>query len=204
MRAGQNQHIFSNWLLQLGNGTLPAKESEPFRNSIEIPDTCIIREQDDQSHIDVVFGDENIDDFASRVILTPTNDVALDINNKILDKIPGQVVAYNSADSVVSDDPEEIALYPVKFLNSITPSRMPPHNLQLKVGAVIMLLRNLDLKHGLCNGTRLIVQQLRQNVIDAEIITGIAIGKRVLIARVQLVCLFNYEDGSFLFVCLTL
>ncbi|XP_057305225.1 ATP-dependent DNA helicase PIF1-like [Hydractinia symbiolongicarpus] len=186
MRAGQNQQIFANWLLQLGDGILPTKATAPFTNSIEIPETCIIREQNDQSHVDAVFGDGNLADFASRIILTPTNDVALDINNKILNKIPGEIVTYNSADSVVSDDPEEIALYPVEFLNSITPSGMPPHNLQLKLGAVIMLLRNLDLKHGLCNGTRLIVQQLRQHVIDAEIITGVATGKRVLIPRIQL------------------
>ena len=49
-----------------------------------------------------------------------------------------------------------------------------------------MLLRNLDLKSGLCNGTRLIVRHLHQNVIDAEILTGVAVGKRVLIPRVQL------------------
>ena len=50
-----------------------------------------------------------------------------------------------------------------------------------------MLLRNLDLKAGLCNGTRMIVRRLFNNVIDTEIISGNGIGKRVLIPRIQLV-----------------
>ena len=58
--------------------------------------------------------------------------------------------------------------------------------MKLKVGAVVMLLRNLDLKAGLCNGTRLVVRHLRTNIIDAEILTGIAVGNRVLIPKVQL------------------
>ena len=49
-----------------------------------------------------------------------------------------------------------------------------------------MLLRNLSLKDGLCNGTRLIVRQLHTNVIDCEILTGTRSGDRVLIPRVTL------------------
>ena len=60
----------------------------------------------------------------------------------------------------------------MEFLNELCPSGIPPHRLRLKVGAFIMLLRNLDPKNGLMNATRLVVQGLQQNFIDAEIITG--------------------------------
>ena len=63
---------------------------------------------------------------------------------------------------------------------------MPPHCLKLKRGCVVMLLRNLDLKAGLCNGTRLVVHEMRRNVVAAEILTGIAVGNRVLIPRIVL------------------
>ena len=39
-----------------------------------------------------------------------------------------------------------------------------------------MLLRNIDRSSGLCNGTRLIVQELGNNVIGAVVVTGNYIG----------------------------
>ncbi|KAH8968658.1 hypothetical protein BDL97_03G140000 [Sphagnum fallax] len=58
------------------------------------------------------------------------------------------------------------------------------HELELKVGVPILLLRNLNQSIGLCNGTRLIVKRLGQRVIEAEIITGNNVGKRVFIPRI--------------------
>ncbi|XP_057310674.1 uncharacterized protein LOC130648635 [Hydractinia symbiolongicarpus] len=93
---------------------------------------------------------------------------------------------YFGADDVVCDDEEERNQYPVEFLNSITPSGMPPHCLKLKTGAIVMLLRNIDINNGLCNGTRLIIRRLHDNCVDVEVLTGNAIGDKVLIPRVQL------------------
>jgi ATP-dependent DNA helicase PIF1 len=58
------------------------------------------------------------------------------------------------------------------------------HELELKVGVPILLLRNLNQSIGLCNGTRLIVKRLGQCVIEAEIITGNNVGKHVFIPRI--------------------
>jgi hypothetical protein len=45
---------------------------------------------------------------------------------------------------------------------------MPPHNLQLKVGFPIILLRNLNPLR-LCNGTRLVIKKLMKNVIEENV-----------------------------------
>ena len=62
------------------------------------------------------------------------NDEALHKNEKILDQQQGIVRTYLSYDCVVADTQEGIDLYPMEFLNSITPNGMPKHRLNLKVG----------------------------------------------------------------------
>ena len=49
-----------------------------------------------------------------------------------------------------------------------------------------MLLRNLNQSAGLCNGTRLIITQLGDRVLEAQIITGSHIGDKVLLPRISL------------------
>ena len=56
----------------------------------------------------------------------------------------------------------------------------------LKVGSIIMLLRNLNTKRGLCNGTRLSVQTLKPNLIIAQVLTGSAEKQTVFIPRIDL------------------
>ena len=55
-----------------------------------------------------------------------------------------------------------------------------------------MLLRNISPVIGLCNGTRLIITQLTDRVIEAQIITGSNIGDRVFIPRI----VFPINDGK--------
>ncbi|XP_028801391.1 ATP-dependent DNA helicase PIF1-like [Neltuma alba] len=78
------------------------------------------------------------------------------------------------------------SLYTTEFLNSITCSGMPPHKLHLKVGAPIMLLRNIDQASGLCNGTRLLISHLGQSVIEAITLNGSKPNQKVLIHRMDM------------------
>ncbi|XP_065665455.1 ATP-dependent DNA helicase pif1-like [Hydra vulgaris] len=102
------------------------------------------------------------------------------------DPFKGCIEIPNYADQINTDDLNERDSFPVEFLNSLTPSGMPPHCLKLKIGCVIMLLRNLDLKAGLCNGTRMKVCALQNNYIDAAVLTGVSGGKRVFVPRIRL------------------
>ncbi|XP_065907872.1 uncharacterized protein [Dysidea avara] len=178
MRVHQDEAEFCEWLLNLGDGKLPIRDSSPFNGCIQIPGHCVT-----DSVVKSVFGDELIHD---RVILCPTNDESLKLNETILNLLPGQPFMYFSYDDIVSDDDNERAQYPIEFLNSLTPSGIPPHRLTLKVGAVVILLHNMNVHEGLCNGTRLQVCHMHDHSIDAEVLTGMKVGYRVLIPRIQL------------------
>ncbi|XP_071688934.1 uncharacterized protein [Rutidosis leptorrhynchoides] len=68
------------------------------------------------------------------------------------------------------DEPTWIRI-PIQFLNSLNFPGMPPHELSLKIGLSVMLLRNVYPSEGQCNGTRLIITDLQKFVIQARIIT---------------------------------
>jgi ATP-dependent exoDNAse (exonuclease V) alpha subunit len=70
---------------------------------------------------------------------------------------------------------------------------MLPHSLDLKVGAIAMIVKNINMKLGLCNGTRCIVRHIFDNFLDVEIISGneTHIGQRVFLPRMDL-----YTQGA--------
>ena len=56
---------------------------------------------------------------------------------------------------------------------------MPPHILVLKVGFVVMFLRNLDMQRGLLYGVRMIVR--RMHALEVELLTGEKAGSHAFI-----------------------
>lgn len=106
------------------------------------------------------------------------------MNDRVLDMFPGDTVTCFSVDSVAEVDQQ--AVYPTEYLNSLTLSGLPPHKLNIKVGAPAMLLRNIDPARGHCNGTRYIVRQISQWYITGQIACGEYSGNVLLIPRILL------------------
>ena len=118
-----------------------------------------------------------------RAILAPTNKQVDTINNLISDSFPGPPVVLTSSDEVVN--PDDLQRYNIEYLNTLSPSGMPSHRLYLKPGMPLMLLRNLNPKMGLCNGTKLIFQKLHKNyLLECSIAEGEFNKRRVLIPRI--------------------
>ena len=106
------------------------------------------------------------------------------INQMLASRLPGEKVEYLSFDSV-EEDPQN--LYQIEFLNSLNLAGFPQHQIVLKPGCPIILLRNMDKSLGLCNGTRLICERLGRNLIHARIAIGDQKGKKVTIPRIPLI-----------------
>ncbi|KAF5466120.1 hypothetical protein F2P56_016075 [Juglans regia] len=171
---------FSNYLLQVGNGTTPIT----IENKIKIPNEMLIPYRNDVESlddlIDAVFQDigsysENLSEMTNRAILTPKNNSVDEINTILIQRFPGTVTQYYSFDETIDTSEQGIM---EDFLNTLTPNGLPPHELLLKKNCPIMLLRNVNPSEGLCNGTRLICRNFERNIIDAEIAVGHHTGKR--------------------------
>lgn len=113
-----------------------------------------------------------------------------DINCFVIDKIPGETCTYLSQDSIDDNGGEEHdfdSSFPVEYLNSINMPCLPKHELKLKIGATVMLMRNLNQILGLCNGTRMIVTGCKKNSIEYKILCGSNVGSKHLIPRIDMV-----------------
>jgi ATP-dependent DNA helicase PIF1 len=102
--------------------------------------------------------------------LATTNKIADNINNIATKHLPGTAKNCLSIDKILDDSKQ--AYYPTEFINPINISGLPPHNLKLKEGMPIIMLRNLNPNAGLCNGTRLIIKSIQRRFIEGTISVG--------------------------------
>ncbi|CAN0922378.1 ATP-dependent DNA helicase PIF1 [Linum grandiflorum] len=165
---------FHDWLLAVGDGRIT---SIPQPNSstsdwIHIPNCFVIPESTSpvkdliaRVYPDLINNYHNVAYIRSRAIVTPTNDMVTEINDYILDRLPGQQHIYLSSD---------------------THNGMPEHQLRFKKYSIVMLLRNLNPAAGLCNGTRILITHLGFNVIRGLIVGGTFEGTIAIIPRIVL------------------
>ncbi|XP_045023379.1 ATP-dependent DNA helicase pfh1-like [Daphnia magna] len=192
MRTADDSLEFANWLIELGNSA-HSRTAGLGQDAIEIPQDFLLNEHSEESLVYHVFRNpENLlhseteEQISNRAILCPKNDDCLKINNYIIRQMPGHRRRYASINSIDSEDPEEIANFKTEFLDTLKVSGIPPHILELKVGAIIILLKNIDSRQGLCNGTRLIIKSLTDNLIHATIAAGKNKGHNVFIPRMNM------------------
>ncbi|CAN1164947.1 ATP-dependent DNA helicase PIF1 [Linum perenne] len=177
---------FSDWVLAIGNGTLPAETFLPSiaADWITVPRKFLI--QSKHNAIEQLITREYI---KARAIVTPTNAVVSEINNLLLDQIPGSSKKYFSADSLSTTNSNTATLqleYPLEFLNSLSFNGVPEHILDLKPYVTVMLLRNINPAAGMCNGTRILLTHLGDYVLRGLIVGGNLEGTIVAIPRIVL------------------
>ncbi|CAL4917033.1 unnamed protein product [Urochloa decumbens] len=179
---------FEEWILQIGNGDTVSLDEE----WVSIPNDLLLQKGDDPKAKIIESTYPDLHDnccrqqfFEERAILCTTNENVKEINEYIMDQIQGDTVSYLSSDSMsksMSYNHEIEHHYPMEFLNTLKHPGIPNHQLKLKVGLPVMLHRNIN-QNGLCNGTRMIITRLGENVIEVQILTGTCRGDNVCIPR---------------------
>jgi len=127
--------------------------------------------------------------FQDKAILAPTNSIVDQINDYMLDLMPGEEKTYLSYDSTLTQNGNGDVVDDVhtpEFLNTINASGLPHHKIRLKIEVLIMLLRNIDLKLVLCNGTRLIITRMGKFVLEGKVISRSNIDEKVFIPKLSL------------------
>ncbi|XP_013594329.1 PREDICTED: uncharacterized protein LOC106302348 [Brassica oleracea var. oleracea] len=200
MRLRQEDKDFAKWILEVGDGeadTLASYKSKHEEgNQIYVDKGFLIPSSNaphealaDAAYPNFLQNYRSNEYIKERAVLTPTNNTVHEVNAYLLSKVPSQAREYLSSDSIeLEATPEDdwTSHYPQEYLNSLEFPGLPNHRLCLKVGAPVMMLRNLNQDKGLCNGTRMMVSRLGNRIVAAEIMTGTDVGEEVLIPRIQL------------------
>ncbi|XP_076909257.1 uncharacterized protein LOC143566440 [Bidens hawaiensis] len=133
---------------------------------------------------------DDTDYFQKRALLAPTNEIVNELNDRLIGRFLGEPVEYLSLDLVLKSDyidgNVDPTLYSIELLNELKIQGLPNYQLTLKVGVLVMLLRNTDQKKELCNGTRLQVVTLGACLIEVKILYGINASERISTPRIAL------------------
>ena len=177
---------WNSYILQVGEDRVPKR-----MELIKIPTKLLSKATTESAFIDETYGslsDPNCEEQRRRLlkhaILTPKNVDMRAINNEAIKKLRGKMETYESINTVAED--RYSGHYTEEYLQSLEINNFPTHNLQLKIGAPIMVLRNIDPLNGVCNGTKGIVTRLLPHLIEMETTDTLGITKKVLIHRISL------------------
>ncbi|KAM3266231.1 hypothetical protein P3L10_003225 [Capsicum annuum] len=185
---------FANWILAVGDDRIGSSvdgiEKVPITKDLLInesidPISAIV----ESTYPDFISHCNDLGYLQKRFILSPTLDMVESINQYMISLNQNPEKSYLSSDKICGSDQTYSALEHVhtpEFLNTIKCSGVPNHAITLKVGVSVMLLRNIDQSAGLCNGTRLIVTRLGNQVIEAKVLSGQIVGQKVFIPRMTL------------------
>ena len=165
LKHGRNSQLaaFDAWGVSLGDGRVPTV-GDPAEELVRLPVELRfpIKENKVQEGLEAfcatIYHDMEehhmeADFMEGRTILAPTNASVARINSYLMSKLPTEEVVLVSADSTVQ--PGDAARHPVELLNTLEPQGLPVHQLVLRPGCILRLMRNLNPKDGLCNGSRM-------------------------------------------------
>ena len=186
IRNGNNpQSIqFAKFLLNFGENN-PTIERIHNTDIIKIPNDLFIHNDlpnTPETLINVIFPNK----FSGTIendsaILTPKNYNCHVINSIAIGKFSEEspIKHLYNADTVKNDDGTD------NLSNSLNVNGLPLYKLELKERALVMLLKNIDVNSGLCNGTTMKVISIITKIMNVQITNGSHIRDYALIPSIE-------------------
>ncbi|XP_044005843.1 uncharacterized protein LOC122850849 [Aphidius gifuensis] len=159
MRTLPEKSEFAKYILDVGNGTINDNNDNLMNASMKVYRKLLYYHVDNINDKVVQFLDKDTEKIFTGIDSTENCDNG-ELNNSIL--------------------PE--------YLNTLNPPNFPPYELKLRLYCIVMLLRNISQSECLCNGTRLQILSMSNNLLKCKILTGDKANDIVFIHRISLYC----------------
>ena len=187
MRVLPNEINFAKFLLDIGDGKL-----NDTHDNLTLPEHCIL-----EPNVNVaqhIFGnlirEKRFTDMSKCAILSARNIDVDEINQQVtnlLDVSTERIyTAIDSTENCNNGEFDDILL--PEYLNSLNPSNLAPYELRLRKNCIVMLIRNISINEGLCNGTRLRIIEFSNHLLKCKILTGDKAGDDIFLNRITLYC----------------
>lgn len=114
--------------------------------------------------------------------LTLQPDIVAKWNEKILEHLQGELHTRYSADTGLDGS----GFLPQELLRTLDIPSLPPAELHLKLGAPVMLLKDISPSDGLVNGSRLRLIHIGRLFIEVQALGGAHDGKKSLLPQIPM------------------
>jgi ATP-dependent DNA helicase PIF1 len=184
--------LFASKLLDVGNGAVSVNIEGQFMYE-DFAEHVLTKEQlINNVYPQVTSNFRDCNWLCERAVMAPQNITVRAINQQLMRQLPGEEGSYKLLDTCGTRGSNSVP-------NGVSQQFRTNRYSTLKTGCPVMLLRNID-PPKLCNGTRLIIRQMNNNVIEATILTGQTKGQQVFLPRIPLIpsdCPMSFKPLQF-------
>ncbi|XP_060520793.1 ATP-dependent DNA helicase pif1-like [Cylas formicarius] len=196
MRVHPQEVEWSNFIRRVGDGERIVSDNgrEPISdNCLFVSSKLIVKSR--EQLVDFVYGDL----FESMLALPGTNERFLELVERlalrsILCPVNSEVEELNKIISIIDHQDRRGSFWqPIPTIDRVTRmgptiTKSPiPSRRESPIGSVVVLLVNLNVRRGFCNGQRMIVLEMGDDVIVGRIVSGQFQGRKCVIIRKQFV-----------------
>lgn len=180
MRA-QDQPEFNRFLMRVGNGA--KTRNAKFPEGVYVPEEYI-----STNLIEDIFDNINdltIEDIERRQIIAGSNKEVDQFNLSVLNKFDGNVITLKGQNTLLTGNESIRENYTPEILKSLNLPGLPYTEIKVKKNCILNITRNIDQRNGIVNGTRVMLLEVFEFIIQVKVLTGKSSGNIMFIPQID-------------------